>query len=178
MDLTARRPSASGSSPTPRDSEPRLTIRRGVKVTGLLDRSVGDDRHAARRRRPHRDGEELRADLVVDAIGRQSRGPHGWPRSARGRRTKSSADSGFAYYTRYFRGTQPQRRGPVLTPIGTISILTLPGDNGTWSVTIFTATGDQPLKACGTRSHGRRSFAPVRCTRIGSTASRSPTCSP
>jgi len=30
--------------------------------------------------------------------------------------------------------------------LGTISILTLPGDNATWSVTIFTATGDQPLK--------------------------------
>jgi 2-polyprenyl-6-methoxyphenol hydroxylase-like FAD-dependent oxidoreductase len=31
-------------------------------------------------------------------------------------------------------------------PIGTISILTLPGDDGTWSVTVYTATGDQPLK--------------------------------
>jgi hypothetical protein len=28
-----------------------------------------------------------------------------------------------------------------------ISLLTLPGDNGTWSVTIFTASGDQPLKS-------------------------------
>jgi 2-polyprenyl-6-methoxyphenol hydroxylase-like FAD-dependent oxidoreductase len=28
-----------------------------------------------------------------------------------------------------------------------MSLLTLPGDNSTWSVTIFTATGDQPLKA-------------------------------
>jgi 2-polyprenyl-6-methoxyphenol hydroxylase-like FAD-dependent oxidoreductase len=30
--------------------------------------------------------------------------------------------------------------------LGTISILTLPGDNGTWSVTIVTASGDKPLK--------------------------------
>ena len=35
---------------------------------------------------------------------------------------------------------------PGLTHLGTISLLTLPGDNGTWSVTIFTAAGDQPLK--------------------------------
>jgi 2-polyprenyl-6-methoxyphenol hydroxylase-like FAD-dependent oxidoreductase len=34
-----------------------------------------------------------------------------------------------------------------LTALGSISLLTLPGDNGTWSVTIFTASGDQPLKA-------------------------------
>jgi hypothetical protein len=30
--------------------------------------------------------------------------------------------------------------------IGSITLLTLPGDNDTWSVTIFVATGDQPLK--------------------------------
>ena len=31
-------------------------------------------------------------------------------------------------------------------PLGSISILTLPGDNGTWSVTLFSATGDHALK--------------------------------
>ena len=31
-------------------------------------------------------------------------------------------------------------------PIGSISVLTLMGDNNTWSVTIFTSVGDQPLK--------------------------------
>ena len=31
-------------------------------------------------------------------------------------------------------------------PIGTISILTLPGDGDTWSVTVYTSSGDQPLK--------------------------------
>jgi len=34
----------------------------------------------------------------------------------------------------------------LLTPLGSISLLTLPGDNETWSVTIFVSTGDQPLK--------------------------------
>ena len=37
--------------------------------------------------------------------------------------------------------------GPVLTPLGSISVLTLYGDNDTWSVTVFTVTGDAPLKA-------------------------------
>ncbi|MGH9175164.1 MAG: FAD-dependent oxidoreductase, partial [Vicinamibacterales bacterium] len=40
----------------------------------------------------------------------------------------------------------PERVAPTLTALGTITLLTLPGDNDTWSVTIFTATGDQPLK--------------------------------
>jgi 2-polyprenyl-6-methoxyphenol hydroxylase-like FAD-dependent oxidoreductase len=59
---------------------------------------------------------------------------------------EEQADCGFTYYTRYFSGRIPERAGPVLSPIGTLSILTLPGDNDTWSVTIYTATGDQPLK--------------------------------
>lgn len=57
-------------------------------------------------------------------------------------------DSGFVYYTQYFTGpSQPARLGPPLVPIGTISLLTLDGDNNTWSVTIFSATRDAPLKA-------------------------------
>jgi 2-polyprenyl-6-methoxyphenol hydroxylase-like FAD-dependent oxidoreductase len=92
------------------------------------------------------EGEELRADLVVDATGRQSRSPD-WLSAIGARRPfEEQADSGFIYYTRYFTGTQPTRVAPTLTPLGSISLLTLLGDNDTWSVTIFTASGDQPLK--------------------------------
>ena len=92
------------------------------------------------------DGEELLADLVVDATGRLSRAPD-WLAAIGARRPiEEQADSGFVYYTRYFRGVEPRRVGPVLGSHGTISVLTLPGDNGSWSVTIFTSTGDQPLK--------------------------------
>ncbi|HEX2297404.1 MAG TPA: FAD-dependent oxidoreductase, partial [Pseudonocardiaceae bacterium] len=55
--------------------------------------------------------------------------------------------SGFVYYSRYFTGPQrPETRGPVLTEIGTISVLTLPGDNSTWSVTVFAASADTALR--------------------------------
>ena len=64
---------------------------------------------------------------------------------------EESEDSGFAYYTRFFRsrdGMSPQVRTPgLVTPVGSFSILTLPGDNDTWSVTIYAAAGDAPLKA-------------------------------
>ena len=40
----------------------------------------------------------------------------------------------------------PEFRAPLLTPIGTFSLLTLPADNETWSVTLFSSTGDRPFK--------------------------------
>jgi hypothetical protein len=40
----------------------------------------------------------------------------------------------------------PDYRAPLLTAIGTFSVLTLPADNGTWSVTLFISAGDRPLK--------------------------------
>src|SRR5204862_7701494 len=44
-------------------------------------------------------------------------------------------------------GSLPAVRTPFQsTPVGSFSILTVPGDRGTWSVTIFTASGDRPLK--------------------------------
>ncbi|MBV9856837.1 MAG: hypothetical protein JOY82_20350 [Streptosporangiaceae bacterium] len=35
----------------------------------------------------------------------------------------------------------------MLMPLGTISLLTLYGDNGTWSVTVYTSSRDAPVKA-------------------------------
>jgi 2-polyprenyl-6-methoxyphenol hydroxylase-like FAD-dependent oxidoreductase len=144
--LTARRPAGEWVFANAALSTPQITMRRGVQVTGLLTGAsvIGGAPHVVGVRTAN--GEELRADLVVDATGRQSRAAQ-WLEAAGGRRPhEEQADSGFTYYTRYFRGEVPSRRVGALTPIGTMSLLTLPGDNGTWSVTIFTATGDQPLK--------------------------------
>jgi 2-polyprenyl-6-methoxyphenol hydroxylase-like FAD-dependent oxidoreductase len=125
---------------------PRVTIRRGVDVSGLL---TGPPVTAGI---PHvvgvraSDGEEFRADLVVDATGRQSRSPQ-WLAAIEARRPyEEQEDCGFTYYTRYFSGSVPQRRAAALMALGSISLLTLPSDNDTWSVTVFVATGDQPLK--------------------------------
>lgn len=62
---------------------------------------------------------------------------------------EESEDSGFLYYTRFFRsrgGGLPPFRSPPLTPLGTFTVLVLPSDNDTWSVTLFTSAGDRPLK--------------------------------
>jgi len=143
---TARRPVGEFVFARAAEREPRITMRRGVRVAGLLTgpETIRGVPQVAGVRTV--DGEELRADLVVDVSGRQSHGAE-WLTAIGARPPHEElADCGFAYYTRYFRGTQPGRKSPTLAAIGTMSLLTLPGDNGTWSVTIFTATGDQPLK--------------------------------
>jgi 2-polyprenyl-6-methoxyphenol hydroxylase-like FAD-dependent oxidoreductase len=143
---TARRPVGEWVFARAVEEERRITIRRGVEVTALLrgaEASAGIPQIAGVRTSS---GEELLADLVVDARGRQS--PNGdWLVALGARRpVEEKADCGFMYYTRYFTGTMPERRGPVLTPIGSISLLTLVGDNDTWSVTVFASVGDQSLK--------------------------------
>ncbi len=144
--LTARRPVGEWVFATAAERAPHVTIRRGATVKELLTgRSAVDGiPHISGVRTS--DGDELRADLVVDATGRQSRSPH-WLVAAGARPPyEEQEDCGFTYYTRFFTGTQPQRKVSGLTPLGSISLLTLPGDNNTWSVTVFVSTGDQPLK--------------------------------
>ena len=74
----------------------------------------------------------------------------GWLRAAGARPIHEEVEeSGFIYYTRCFRarsGGMPAFRAPLLTEIGTFSVLTLPADNDTWSITLCTSSGDQPLK--------------------------------
>lgn len=144
---TARRPVGEWVFATVAALEPGLTIRRGVGVEGLLTgKSLRDGvPHVTGVRTA--DGEELHADLVIDAGGRGSRAPK-WLKAI-GARTPSTEEvgHGFRYYTRYFRGDPPPRRSPTLTDIGTFSVLTLPGDNDTWSVTLFTSSVDSELRA-------------------------------
>ena len=145
--LTARRPTGEWVFADAAARERRVTIRRGVQVSGLLagTPAITGTPHVAGVRTEA--GEEIRGDLVVDATGRHSRSPAWLAALGSPPPYEEQADCGFTYYTRYFTGRQPERRAPALTALGTITLLTLPGDNGTWSVTIFTSTGDQPLKS-------------------------------
>ncbi len=144
--LTARRAVGEWVFASAAENEPRVTIRRGVAIKELVTgpSAVEGIPHVSGVRTTT--GEELRADLVVDATGRQSRAPQ-WLAAIGARRPyEEQEDCGFTYYTRYFTGTLPQRKVAALTPLGSMSVLTLPGDNETWSVTLFVSTGDQPLK--------------------------------
>jgi 2-polyprenyl-6-methoxyphenol hydroxylase-like FAD-dependent oxidoreductase len=91
------------------------------------------------------DGTEHRADLVVDAMGRGSPVAR-WLQELGAPVHVASQDRGFVYYTRYFRGDLPVRRAPGLTPLGSFSILTIPGDGDTWSITLFATAHDRVFK--------------------------------
>jgi 2-polyprenyl-6-methoxyphenol hydroxylase-like FAD-dependent oxidoreductase len=129
------------------DSEPDLDVRRGCTVTQLLWEPGNGIPHVGGVRLES--GETLHADLVVDAMGRRSQLPQWLNTAGIGSVHEESEDSGFIYYGRFFRssdGSTPQAFGPLLAPLGSFSILTLPSDEGTWAVTLVTSSGDKPLK--------------------------------
>ncbi|MBV9944578.1 MAG: FAD-dependent monooxygenase [Solirubrobacterales bacterium] len=145
--VTARRPVLEQVLGRAAHAEPGLEIRRGVCVRELMMTAYDGTPHVRGVRADS--GEQFEADLVVDAMGRRSQLPR-WLEEAGSRPIhEESEDSGFIYYTRYFRsrnGGIPEFRAPILTSAGTFSILTLPGDNDTWSVTLYISAGDTPLK--------------------------------
>jgi 2-polyprenyl-6-methoxyphenol hydroxylase-like FAD-dependent oxidoreductase len=145
--VTGRRPVTESVFAAAAQEQPRVAVRRGVTVTELISGppAVSGLPHVAGVRTS--DGEVLRGDLVVDAMGRRSQASELLTGLGAAVPHEQAEVSGFAYYTRYFTGPAlPALIGPPLMPIGTISVLTLPGDNGTWSVTVFGASGDPPLK--------------------------------
>jgi flavin-dependent dehydrogenase len=144
---TARRPVFEQVLGKAAEGERGLDVRRGVIGKELIMRVSNGTPHVSGVRLES--GEIVHADLVVDAMGRGSQLSRWCSDANIGPLHEESEDSGFIYYGRYFRsedGTTPQPFGPLLAPIGTFSVLTLPSDNGTWSVTTYISSGDQPLK--------------------------------
>jgi 2-polyprenyl-6-methoxyphenol hydroxylase-like FAD-dependent oxidoreductase len=145
--VTGRRPVVESVVAAAAEDQPGLAVRRGVRVAGLLPGpcALSGVPHVTGVRTT--DGEDLPADLVLDATGRRTRSAE-WLAAIGARPPGLEAeDRGFAYYTRYFTGPRrPALRGPPLLPLGSITVLTLDGDNDTWSVTLFGLSGDAPLK--------------------------------
>ncbi len=116
-------------------AEPRVTVRAGVRVDGLVrdgDRVAGVTAG----------GGDIDGDLVVDALGRRTPTP-GWLGEPEG----ESSDCGVVYYSRYFKVrdgfTLPD--GPfLLSPradLGYLGYATFPGDNGTFSALLAVPPG-------------------------------------
>jgi 2-polyprenyl-6-methoxyphenol hydroxylase-like FAD-dependent oxidoreductase len=147
---TGRRPTIEWALATAAEDEPGVTVRRGVAIRGL---TTGTSQVAGA---PHvtgvvlADGEEVGADLVIDATGRRSPTTD-WLAALGGPAPiEESEDIGFLYTGRFWRapdGVMPETRAPGLMPCGSISLLTIPSDNGTWSTTIYTVADDAALRA-------------------------------
>jgi 2-polyprenyl-6-methoxyphenol hydroxylase-like FAD-dependent oxidoreductase len=122
-----------------------VTIRRGVAVTGVTT----DQRSPVPRVTGvlTDDGPAIRADLVVDCGGRRT-ALGAWLVAAGARRpAEEREDCGFVYYGRHFRGSMPEVRANFLQHYNSVSLLTLPADNGTWSVVFTTSARDRALRA-------------------------------
>lgn len=148
--VTGRRPVMEANIATVAAGVPGLTVRRGVTVTGL----VADD--SARSGVPHvsgvraDDGEEFRANLVVDATGRRSPLPRLLEAIGAQPPAEELDDCGFVYYGRTFRsrdGSLPAAFGPPLQHYGSVSTLTLPADNGTWAFAFIVRARDTALRS-------------------------------
>lgn len=144
--VTGRRPVVESVLARAAAREPGVTVRRGVGVRGLVvEGRAGGVPHVGGVRTSA--GDELRADLVVDAMGRHSPLADWLTAAGATPPEVASQDCGFVYHTRYFSGRRiPRQISPPVSEIGTISVLTLPGDNGTWSVTVWGAASDRPLR--------------------------------
>jgi 2-polyprenyl-6-methoxyphenol hydroxylase-like FAD-dependent oxidoreductase len=147
--LTGRRSTLEWALATAAGDHPGVTLRRGDAIAGLTTgTSVLDGV-------PHvtglrlQTGEEVLGEIVIDATGRRSATPDWLAEIGAVPPGDHAEDSGFAYYGRYFRsadGSTPPMMGPLLAPYGTFSVLTLPADNGTWSVTLYGLSDDKQLR--------------------------------
>jgi 2-polyprenyl-6-methoxyphenol hydroxylase-like FAD-dependent oxidoreductase len=91
------------------------------------------------------DGDPVRGDVVVDALGRY-RCPPGWPRAA-----VTPVDSGAVYYCRYFRLAEGVEHldAPVLNPRGDLGYMgfnVFRGDNRTFAVILLAPAADRDLR--------------------------------
>jgi 2-polyprenyl-6-methoxyphenol hydroxylase-like FAD-dependent oxidoreductase len=149
--VTGRRPVMEAVLAQAAAEEEGVDVRRGVSGARLLTGTGSGGAGAAGV--PHvvgvrtTDGDELAADLVIDATGRRTRLAE-WLVAVGARPPHvESEDSGFVYHTRYFTGLRlPRTLSSPVSEIGTISLLTIPGDNGTWSVTVWAASADTALR--------------------------------
>jgi 2-polyprenyl-6-methoxyphenol hydroxylase-like FAD-dependent oxidoreductase len=163
--LTARRPVMEAVLARCAESMPGVEIRRGVGLEGVV---TGTPVTPGTPGTPHvigvrsTSGEEFPADLVVDALGRRS--PlASWLQAAGARpAVEEREDCGFVYYARYFRsadGTVPAMIAPLLQDYGTVSILTLPADNGTWGVGLIVSAKDKAARALKDPATWQRTLA-------------------
>ncbi len=162
--VTGRRPVIEWVVSRAAASRRGLEVRRGVGVAGLVTGPSAIDGvpHVVGVRTEA--GDELRADLVIDAGGRRS--AYGsWLQAIGGRPFyEEEEDSGFRYYGRYFKvgpNGWPDVPAPVIGMLGSVATLALPADNDTWMVGIVTSAKDKALYGLADEAAWMRGVASI-----------------
>lgn len=147
--LAARRPVIEEGLGVAAARTPGLTVRRGTPVTGLLaDGAAGGVPRVVGVLTGH--GAEIRADLVIDALGRNSPMSKLLTDIGTTEPAQQRQETGFIGYSRYFRsadGSLPAQLAWPLEHHDSLTVVTIPGDAGTWAVAIFVSGRDRALRA-------------------------------
>jgi 2-polyprenyl-6-methoxyphenol hydroxylase-like FAD-dependent oxidoreductase len=147
--VEARRPLIEGAMAAVASRNPDLVVERGVRAEALLrgPGAAAGVPHVAGVRTS--DGRVIRADLVVDAMGRRS--PSAWMLEAIGARRpiEEREQLGFVYYGRHFRVGGDDVAPPLAALVHGegMSLLVLPADGRTFSVLFSCAANDRELRA-------------------------------
>lgn len=142
--LTARRPIVEAAVASVAQSFPGVTIRRGVPLAGVLTAGDGPVPQVVGVRTEA--GEEIRADLVVDVLGRRSPMSR-WLVEAGARAPEvEEEDSGFVYYGRHVRTGDGEPLPPTLAFYGSVGLLVLPAEQGVSGIGIIGWSGDAELR--------------------------------
>jgi len=128
-------------------AKPAVELRPRVRVTGLATSDEGGQAVGVE----VDDGDPVRGDVVVDALGRY-RSPPGWPRAS-----GEPRDSGAIYYCRCFELAEGAEHfpAPLLNPRGDLGYMgfnTFRGDNRTFAVILLAPSTDHELRIL---RHGR-----------------------
>jgi 2-polyprenyl-6-methoxyphenol hydroxylase-like FAD-dependent oxidoreductase len=148
--LTARRPLMEATIARIVETAEHVTVRRGVVVVGLVtgDPVSNGIPHVIG---VHTDrGEVVLGDIVIEAGGRRSMLPSFLEKIGARSPIEEKEDCGFVYYARHFRsddGSVPRPAGPLEMAYDSVSLLTLPADNGTWGVGVVTSAKDVTLRS-------------------------------
>jgi 2-polyprenyl-6-methoxyphenol hydroxylase-like FAD-dependent oxidoreductase len=102
--MTVRRPLVEAAFSAAAREEGGVTVRRGVRVAGLLEgfRVMPGTPHIAGVHTT--DGQEIHAGLVVDAMGRRTPSTDWLAAIGAGEPHTEAEEGGFVYHTRYFTG--------------------------------------------------------------------------
>src|SRR5690349_20903097 len=148
QNITGRRPVVEAVFALAAEAEPEVTVRRGIRVAGLVGGEPVRPGTARVTGVRTEDGEVIDVDLVVDATGRRTASAR-WLEAIGARSPQIEAeDHGFVYYSRFFTGsTMPMLKAPAVSLMGSFSLLTIASDNDTWSITVYGSSRDKQLKA-------------------------------
>ncbi|MFE7722535.1 NAD(P)/FAD-dependent oxidoreductase [Nocardia rhizosphaerihabitans] len=125
-----------------------VTVRRDASVTGFLTEAVAAIPHITGVRTA--EGEEIHADLVIDAMGRNSPASKMLTDIGAATPVLDKHETGFLAYSRYFRsadGSYPEQVAWPLEHHDSLGLTTVPGDAGTWAIALFVSAKDRAMRA-------------------------------